>query len=458
MIEIKDTSNDLSNEEIEELNKTVTLVMLENKLLQYYETDSFNELKKRFDWKVSEKHGKKLKFLRELFKKYNLYNKIYSNEEKIELKLSLTQKRNKTKREIKFKEEELLKFSDYDNASSQRVKKLILEIRGVLLKQKEEPILTVEEKGLASTALKLKRKHSALINDDLLKLFSKYISRLKNDWKSRLSNMKSSANQIELAQRKKVEEYQRLEEEKLIERIKNRKLSKDVSDKVKEAAEVITKEETLVIAMHNEFNSKASRESIYGSTIDMIKFAILEGVIRFNIEDEKFFDTTFIINNNVLSFSVVKNEENETALIDLNTIDKTIENILNLQDINSHTKNIVIDCLSVLHYLAVYSIDENRVQDNKKLIPDANRIKNKTQVSNNVESRNIIRINTSASTSIKSNRKNLIGNDKSWLTRGHWRRQKYTECIKLIWIEPFWKGTGKEIKNKTYVVFLENRT
>ncbi len=47
-----------------------------------------------------------------------------------------------------------------------------------------------------------------------------------------------------------------------------------------------------------------------------------------------------------------------------------------------------------------------------------------------------------------------IGEGKTWLVRGHWRNQYYpaSETYKLKWIEPFWKGSGKQEIEKIYSV------
>ena len=49
---------------------------------------------------------------------------------------------------------------------------------------------------------------------------------------------------------------------------------------------------------------------------------------------------------------------------------------------------------------------------------------------------------------IKKGKREIEG---TFLIRGHWRRQKYLDGTKLIWIEPFWKGFGKE-KQRVYKI------
>jgi hypothetical protein len=44
--------------------------------------------------------------------------------------------------------------------------------------------------------------------------------------------------------------------------------------------------------------------------------------------------------------------------------------------------------------------------------------------------------------------------DKSWIVRGHWRNQWYQkdEVHRPKWIDPYWKGDGKDKLEKIYKV------
>lgn len=102
---------------------------------------------------------------------------------------------------------------------------------------------------------------------------------------------------------------------------------------------------------------------------------------------------------------------------------------------------------SMLLYLSVFKNDSNRVSSPRTIVSKKSKKIQKHKI-------NIVYL-SQKNTIYEGSESNPTGqkkSDKTWIVRGHWRNQYYkgTDENRPKWIDPYWKGDGKEEVEKLY--------
>lgn len=176
------------------------------------------------------------------------------------------------------------------------------------------------------------------------------------------------------------------------------------------------------------WSSKISENTIDKLNITNFKSPFLAGVVNFENEH-----VVFSIYDTWLSIHVIDSGGFSTILVDGEK--GTVGDASNNWD-EKHKKR-VYEVLSILLYIANFRSNNKRV--NKKSV--------KAKKSGNTPKHtiNIIKLKQFVQGG-KTREGTSWQSDKTWTVRGHWRH--YEE--KVTWIDPYWKGIGKEIAEKIY--------
>lgn len=388
-----------------------------------------------------------------IIKNKEVLSKILSNDEKLKLKnLYLTEYKNDVKR---IKEEEL----DKNNIEAMEsiIISMIDDINKFLKYAKantEVPNsrIKTQKKLIKEATLLITTKSPDLKNFDLLK---KTFHKLNNLQLKRKTNTKKRAgkhgnvdyNEVTVENdkeiRKKVDEFHEKEHESLLKRIRDRKEEESQSHiKSKD-----TKEEKIVIeAFLEDFDSEKSRFALSVLSGININISFYTGVIRLINDDGIYKEIYFNTVEHVITFFISDTD----ISLDLKS-NNTIGNVIQLQSSNDEVRNTILNCLSVLYFINTFYTNDEKVD-----ISYEKNIKHTTNTIN-THSKSIIYLKSDAKAqrrTIKIKKGKLL--EGKTLTRGHWRRQPYSDGeIKLIWIEPFWRGKGIT-KEQTYKITNTN--
>lgn len=434
----KDSSHKiyLFQQEIELFFEKVDIFKFSDRISQHYKIQSIDKLKNFIGVPASTKLTEKKLLL--AIKNKDIINDILTNDEKIKLKQLYLEKHSKEMEKEKKEEENriLLNKQLIDNAikdidsfissivseevSSKKIKKynaLKKEVSLLLMRrnQTQEKYHLLEKKFLQLDRLKITRKT----------MQSKKIGKHHNvDYKEKVKIQEEE-------NRRRLEEYKKHQEEELIKKINSRKES---NDGLIEKSEV--KDENIIIeAFLSDFDSKKSRFVLSVLKGINIKVSFYNGLIKFIDDNSVLHEIYFFTTNDIITFNVNENELELDLMSSSNIID-----LLQKQNAHEESLNIVLNSLSVLYYINTFYANKEKIEvedlDYQHLVNSKSKSDEKIK--------KIIYLNNNTSKKIKTIKikkgKQLTGKS---LTRGHWRRQPYSDGnIKLIWIEPFWRGKG----------------
>lgn len=248
-----------------------------------------------------------------------------------------------------------------------------------------------------------------------------------------------------LEYQQKIKEFKEKQEQELLQRIEDRKKGLLVEDN-----KVTSKIEPIVIEAYLEdFNSERSRFVLSVLTANNIYLSFYNGVIKLLHEDDSFDEVYFSTKGSTLKFTNVKYIKE--ILIDTVSTKKISDILLNQTNSKIYS-DLILNCLSILHYINTFYNEHEKIE---VAFEDIDTIKiNKLDEKDMVNTKSLIYLTKSRNKQtirtikIRKGKRNISG---TFLTRGHWRRQKYLTGIKLIWIEPFWKGFGKK-KERIYII------
>jgi hypothetical protein len=194
----------------------------------------------------------------------------------------------------------------------------------------------------------------------------------------------------------------------------------------------------------DEFDSGVSRKTIEGLTISNILMPFDSFCVKFKKESGE--ESIIFINNKRDSVIFSKEFENTILSCKIEKDDKSIKE--SLKGYTQEAIDMILDSISTTMYFTAFKNEKKRVQTTK--IPNKNIATKKF-----AKTISIIKLNGV----FYSNRKaeeisRRESNDKAWIVKGHWRSQpigsrEETEH-KIIWIDCFWKGSGKEQISKIY--------
>jgi len=157
-------------------------------------------------------------------------------------------------------------------------------------------------------------------------------------------------------------------------------------------------------------------------------------------------------------FKLAKKEEDIVDTFNISYLDKDnfISRFITLADndtlindaLDEEAIKIITLVMSALMYISAFKNDVTRVSS-KKII-------GKKSAAKQIKKHTINKIVLSQVTkeiSVEDNSGTGWTSDKRWIVRGHWRNQYYksTDSTKPKWIDPYWKGSGKEEAEKVYI-------
>lgn len=416
------------------------------------------------------------KKLLEVFKKENIPNKVLNINEKRQLiDLYVGDKSELLEKEIKREAKEEIRKQEIAKAKEEQIlrnKKHVLSFIKVTLEflnPFEDGVIIMTKSRL--TWLKKQSKYAKAIyqlkdeifdsNMDMQRFLDtkNRIHKILNDDKK--SNKKENNTKALLinSERAKTLEYHKKrkafllkEEEELLKKIEARKngllLDEDTNKKPSKSEPII------IEAYLDDFNSSRSRFVMAVMTANNINLSFHHGLIKLINEDENFEEIYFSSSGDILTFS------NEKYLkdISINTLsNEKLNDILLKQTNNKYFIDNILNCLSIIHYINTFYNEKEKVEvsfENIESIKINDKINAENQKNKGIiylsKSLNRNRIRT---IKIKKGKRQIEG---TFLIRGHWRRQKYLEGVKLIWIEPFWKGVGKD-KKRVYKILKQTQ-
>lgn len=399
-------------------------------------------------------------FLKNIFIEKDMPNKILNIDEKRKLKdLYLNEHIEKAKKELTLKQKETQLLREDVLAFIFRNKHLL---RGTVDTEKLNKKQISRLKGEKEQSKIFEKILSKTLNDNETRVFNlisakiaNYVQILNKNVKVKVKEQKiNKLKLIEEEQKKtkeyhqKIEEFKKKQEEELLKKIKDRKngVSKEDINKKPSKTEPI-----IIEAYLADFNSSRSRFVMAVLTANNINLAFYNGLIKLINEDNSFDEVYFSTNGSILRFSSKKHPKDIS--IDTSSFEK-LNDILLKQSNNRTFIDTVLNCLSVLHYINTFYNEREKIEIS---FEDINTIKINNNDEDNERIKSIVYLSKSQNKKsirtikIKKGKRQIEG---TFLIRGHWRRQKYLDGAKLIWIEPFWKGIGKE-KQRVYKILKQ---
>lgn len=268
------------------------------------------------------------------------------------------------------------------------------------------------------------------------------------EYQGKTPKHKSNANLssiLSLEYQERMREYNLKQEQELLERIHNRK-----NGITEDSNNLSSKDESIIIEAYSEdFNSEKSRFVLSVLHGNNIKISFYNGVIKLKNEDDSFCRVDFSTLHNNITFVV----DGYSDKIDLNlNLDDKIIDLISAQTSSKSLTDKILDCLSVLYYINTFYNEKEKIEihyDEAVNTPVQNDYKNKSD-NKSISTIYLTKQENKRIKTIKI-RKGKRSISGTFLTRGHWRRQKYLDGVKIIWIDPFWKGKGK-VKQKLYKI------
>jgi hypothetical protein len=249
-----------------------------------------------------------------------------------------------------------------------------------------------------------------------------------------------------LEYQQKIKEFREKQEQELLKRIEDRK-----NGVLVENEKTPSKIDPIIIEAYLEdFNSERSRFVLSVITANNIHLSFYNGVIKLINEDESFDEVYFTTIGNTLKFS----NEKYSKDISINTLSiEKISDILLKQSNNKIFTDMILNCLSILHYINTFYNEKEKIDVSYEDLLTTSSSSNVSKSDSNKNSPSVVYLSSGQVKKIKTIKikKGKRGITGSFLIRGHWRKQKYTTGVKLIWIEPFWKGVEKN-KQRVYKI------
>lgn len=409
--------------------------------------------------------------LKKVYRENNLVNQILTIEEKKALKyLFLTENMKKLEKQINYRAKIELEPTVYIETESakNKLKKERNEFLGFIkncnktLEQNQKPTNPHELRKFIKNKIKrinyYKNKKNILeFGEEIMleHLERKFKEFLPNSEKIKKQNLKKDREEIIKEERKKrieyeekIKEFKEQQEQELLKKIENRKNGQIVENI---DIQKISKDEPIIIEAYlDDFDSKRSRFTLSVMTANNIHLTFYNGIIKLLNEDESYEEIFFKTSGNILTFINQKYFKNISINITSNEI---LNDILNRQTSSKIYADMILNCLSIIHYINTFYNEKEKIEviiENAKTFKtNLEDVTNSQELKTSIVYLNRIKKQQSFRTiKIKKGKRKIEG---VFLIRGHWRRQKYLSGVKLIWIEPFWKGIGKE-KQRIYKI------
>lgn len=449
---IKDNSKiQLTEDEISFFLKKIDAAKLGDRISKHYNIKSIEKFREFLEISPDVKLSESL--LIKVYKDKDMPNEILNENEKIELKkmylkeikTKLDNKRKKEKAEIERKQKIVAELFE----SSENLIITLKHISEITTKQRNQIIKKIDDikKELQN------RTHLELEDIDSLETFQRTLDMILNKpTYANLSEKKRALKQKELSLEyyNKMKKIKELQEKELLDRINNRKNENTVL--LQKDNDVIKNELVVIEAYSEDFCSEKSRFLLSVLHGNNIKISFYNGTIKLLNENDSFSRIEFSTAKNIMSF--ITDNLIERIELDLNSNDKIID-LLSVQTSNKDLINKILDCISVLYYINTFYNEKEKIDVSYEDLANltSSNSSNVSKSDSNKSLPAVVYLSNGQTKKIKTIKikKGKRGIAGSFLIRGHWRRQKYTTGVKLIWIEPFWKGIGKA-KLKIYKI------
>lgn len=449
---IKDNSElQLTEDEISFFLKKIDVAKLGDRLSKHYNITSIDKFREFLEISPEVKLSEPL--LIKIYKENDIPNKILNDNEKIELKKMYL-------KEIKAKLDNKRKKEQSKIEHKRIMAGDLIESSGTLIVSLKELLeLTIKQRNLVLKKLNnirtLLQYRDYLPFEDInsLETFQSTLGLLLNKpTYSNLNEKKRSLKQKELSIEylNRMNQIKEQQEKELLERINNRKNGNP--EQTPKENDIIKNELVVIEAYSEDFCSEKSRFLLSVLHGNNIKISFYNGTIKLLNENDSFSKIEFSTAKNIMNF--ISDNSIEKIELDLNSNDKIID-LLSTQTSNKDLINKILDCISVLYYINTFYNEKEKIDVSFEDLTNltSSNSSNVSKSDSNKNSPSVVYLSSGQVKKIKTIKikKGKRGIAGSFLIRGHWRRQKYTSGVKLIWIEPFWKGTGKA-KLKIYKI------
>jgi hypothetical protein len=202
----------------------------------------------------------------------------------------------------------------------------------------------------------------------------------------------------------------------------------------------------LVDISGEEWESDITEKTIGGLTPSNIRFPFNAGAIVDSYNEHKVLFFAMSDDQLMLSFEVNENGEKGTSSLTVGLDTTFAEFASEYPKYSSEMFRFV----AVMMYIAAFKKDKKRVKSQK-----LNKVKASKKRSTPSHRVNLIYVRQVKSSKGRfGGTNNTKTSDKSWLVRGHWRNQWYPSLKKNkpLWVDPYWKGSGKEEVEKIYKI------
>ena len=195
----------------------------------------------------------------------------------------------------------------------------------------------------------------------------------------------------------------------------------------------------------DEWSSSQSRKTIQKIDLNNFKFPFVAGSILFDEELVCFYVEKS--EDGSITLSVYRNMEHGVWF----TFSKggsPLKDSLDRNNIDDHNKDMIYDVVSILLYVAAFK--------RKLVVKESDRPRTKGSNRKNIPKHSIHNIVLKQTIIARQNstKKEYKKSEKYWLVRGYWRNQYYSKSgvHKPKWIEPHFRGDGKDMAEKVYTI------
>jgi len=205
---------------------------------------------------------------------------------------------------------------------------------------------------------------------------------------------------------------------------------------------------SIISAKSEKWDSEISRKTLENLLIKDIKFPFDAVAIEIEMGTVFFSKSPKFI---ILSLPF-KDGNRLTMSIPLTVLGQKISDIgkeLSGGSSSQGIQDVFYSVISILLYTSFFKKQTERVSPEKIIVSKGSKKKGIPR-----HQMNVISLRQSEDASIYATAREEIRtkSTKSWIVRGHWRNQFYKKesNYKPKWIDPYWKGSGKDVISKTY--------
>ncbi len=202
----------------------------------------------------------------------------------------------------------------------------------------------------------------------------------------------------------------------------------------------------LVDIESDEWRSDITDRTLRALSPKDVKFPFKAGAIMAGKSNDEVVFFSVEDNELIVSFEVVQNDGSTGVMSQTISMDTEFGEFFDMHPDNKEQLSMTI---SVLMYISAFKREKARV-----LEVTTNKLKASKKRAIPSHRIHTVYVRQPKSSGASHKQGGEKKSDKSWLVRGHWRNQYYKSKNKNApkWIDPYWKGDGKEKLEKVYKV------